>query len=254
MTENRSVYIHPDGPMHESDGPSLFSAFAASSRYGDVRDKMLGFLSEHAAEGTEPGKELYGRFSGGVYEELAYFALGEGTESDLLLSPDDTLQYFHQYLYPSNKLSNYGFTTALEKISVPDGIRLSVGEDSSTPLAVYEYTLIQTSERYKPYFEPKHYSHRRRRQDYPQLFRDTPLVFVVPSQSGLANHIKKSIGKDDVEVIELPFEHRDFGKFIENLVRPIFEEAGFPKKDKEVDPYEAANKNGFTEISVVSFT
>lgn len=211
-------------PRFEIEGVSLFDEFPLSVRYLALQQRMIDHLT--GISGIDIDLSLLPtEFAGAVFEEFAYFAIGGTTEETTLLPPDETFKYFQHYLHPDGLTIEHAFTTGLNGISIPDGLRLKVDEDASYPEAVYEYTLTTKRERTGPYFEPKYYHHQIRARDFPGFFEGVPLVFVVPTQDGLPETIANQVGvgKRKVGVLELPFSHLEFRGYVEGLLKPILE-------------------------------
>lgn len=209
-------------------GERLFAEFATTQRYRDLQAKMSEMLKNTFSKGEIPSKDLLRHFSGAMFEEIAYYKLAEETAHSALLAPEETFKYFQQYLYPDAPIFSDFLATSLKGISVPDGLLVTIDGETSLPKAVYEYTLTKLGEHQRPYFAPKYNAHHRHRQDYPRLFGNASLVFVVPSETGLADSIKASIGRSGVDVVELPFTHSAFGGFSLRTAMKLVQNVGFP--------------------------
>lgn len=96
MVEDGIVKVDEDDKKRDS----LFAQFALTSSYAELQQRMFDLLVENRQAKNGAITDLYRSFVGALYEEIAYFALGERVEPQVLLSPRSTFEYYQLYLYP----------------------------------------------------------------------------------------------------------------------------------------------------------
>lgn len=160
-----------------------------------------------------------GELAGKVFQEIAYeYTAARISEYFTLLSPDDTLDFFSD-LYPSKvKRRNKYNLTSLMGVAVPDGLlydqRLQqFPENPDIISALYEYTLVSDL---NSYLNSKVYAIRKILGEFPSLFGEAEIVFVIPHGRD------KAKGLENFGTIKtLPFTSKEFSVYLRNFANQI---------------------------------
>ena len=182
----------------------------------DSFQEILGEAQYMLATSSEDANEAISRLSGGLFEDIASIYLirkeaKNNSERTVVLTAN-VLSFFTD-LYPNASVVHNTITTdSLKGASVPDGLII----DKLGIVSVCEYTLREGQQ----YFEDKYHKFRTKKRNFPELFANSNLLFVVPKTVRPAmEKIKENIGDSTVQFLELPFSRTEFRKFIEKVAR-----------------------------------
>lgn len=191
-------------PLPIKTRKQLLRWFEQSQRFKDIYTEALRyFLIPMSDEEIEETKE---RLAGKLYQSIAfsYFA-GKQTEGQILLSPTRTLTFYERlYLNTPRVKHRFGLDSLLG-ISVPDSLRIRMEENSYQISAVYEYTLTRKS----AYYEDKIAAFSYDIINFPHLFAQSRLVFILPR----VDHLPTAIKESSALASYIPFKHSQFRHF-----------------------------------------
>lgn len=138
-------------------------------------------------------------FAARVFEQIAYFfMLNSGV--GLVTSPTETFE-FYRWLYPNNQLrSNALGFNSIRGVTVPDGLLVEKLHGLYNIIAVCEYTLTGDTK----IFEYKFRGFERVRRDFPAVFDEAQLVFLVPD----GYNPPASLNNPDVAFEFAPFPYK----------------------------------------------
>ena len=124
---------------------------------------------------AEDIKSLENRFVGRVFECIGYFFM-LNRSLGLVTSPQETLD-FYRWLYPKPQLrrSALGFDS-IRGVNMPDGLLIEEQHGLYKVVEVCEYTTVRDTE----YFEYKFRGFKRIKKDFPAVFDEAQLLFLVP--------------------------------------------------------------------------
>lgn len=156
--------------------------------------------------------EFRKHFAGSCYQFMSYsYHATKQPEGLVLLSPSRTLA-LHESLFPEARKFTSPFGLDSLEISTPDGLQIQDNRGAPKILSVIEYTLTGD----KDYLQKKLEAYEQKVQQFPKLFGNTQLVFVMPSvRSG--GFISPVIRESKARVIEMPFTHEQFRKFASSI-------------------------------------
>lgn len=190
-------------------GKSILSWFEESDSFRQIYEQAMEYhLMPHTDEKLGQFRR---RFAGRLYEDLAFsFLTSIEYPSRIVLSPKRTLA-FYQRLYLDSDVIEEGFgLDSLEGIFVPDGLVVEEQGSVERIVAVSEYTVRGD----EGYFKRKLRGFSSESEEYPQLFDDAYLLFVVPDQAALIRNAPKS---GNFKFRTIPFTHEQFRDFIDSI-------------------------------------
>lgn len=182
----------------------------------DSFQKILGEAKHILSTSSEDANEVISKLSGGLFQDIAsIYLIGKEERNSLertVVLPANVFSFFTN-LYPNASVIHNTITTeSLKGASVPDGLII----DKLGIVSVCEYTLNEG----QSYFEDKYYKFRTKKRNFPWLFTNSNLLFVVPNTvHPVMEKIKENIGDSTVQFLEIPFSRNEFRKFIEKVLR-----------------------------------
>lgn len=162
-------------------------------------------------------------FVGSCYQFMSYsYHAIKQPEGLVLLSPSRTLALY-QSLFPEahkRRKSTSPLGLGSLDISTPDGLQIQDNRGAPKVLRVIEYTLSSDED----YFQNKLEVYEKRVKQFPKLFGNTQLVFVMPSRMS-GGFISPVIRENKARVIRMPFNHKQFREFINDIFEDYRPEA-----------------------------
>ena len=162
-------------------------------------------------------------FVGSCYQFMSYsYHATKQPEGLVLLSPSRTLALY-QSLFPEarkRRKSTSPLGLGSLDVSTPDGLQIQDNKGAPKILRVIEYTLTSDED----YFQNKLEVYEKRVKQFPKLFGKTQLVFVMPSRMP-GGFISPVIRESEARVIRMPFNHKEFREFINDIFEDYRPEA-----------------------------
>ena len=188
---------------------SLLEAYLGSERFEQAYNATRNYLLMPRTD--KELEEIRKRFAGRLYEDLAYiFMANEEFQSGVILSPERAFE-FYRAMYPNKDIIEHPFgSNSLKGISVPDGIAVRENEGIDSIVGVCEYTLSG----HRGIFQDKYEWFNARKRNFPGLFSNAQLLFVVPNKTSLLGAAK---GRNQVRFNKMPFTHEQFRNFIDKV-------------------------------------
>lgn len=168
---------------------------------------------------------LRDHFAGKMFQDIAFTSCALSQPQDcILLSPEKTLEFWEK-LYPKNRVIKSPFgLDSIEGISVPDGMVVNEQNDISE---AYEYTLSIRRE----YFSRSSDAFKISKGDFPELFENTPLVFVAPK------HLYSR------HTTQMPFTQLQFRVFMDDIYEHYMADRDYSLTLNEIGEWSRAEKN-----------
>ncbi len=191
----------------------LIKGFGLSHAFTDGYQEAVRFhLMPHSPQ------EMRGFLKYFVGAEFQGIALNSTPELTLL--PDNVLRFYRK-MYPHIPVVEHPLgLTSLMGISVPDGLGISIDQPGKASVTnVYECSLTNRVDGYERHYK----GFLIRRREFPDIFKDSQLVFITPKESQLPSDIKKD---PNVRVVELAISRKQFSDYIDGLYgfyRPGFD-------------------------------
>lgn len=188
---------------------SLLEAYLGSERFEQAYNAARNYLLMPRTD--KKLEEFKGIFTGRMYEDLAYiFMANTELQSGVILSPERAFE-FYRAMYPNKDIIQHPFgSNSLKGISVPDGITVRENDGIESIVGVCEYTLSG----HRDIFPNKYKRFNARKRDFPELFSNAHLLFVVPTKAGLLRAAKR---RDEVRFDKMPFTHEQFRNFVDKV-------------------------------------
>ena len=197
-----------EAQIPDPDSINLFDWYKKDGRFSHTYHEAMGYT-------LIPGLNLAGsrnledNFAGITFENIAFTvcALKENSNGIVVLSPKRTNQLF-KYFYPNAPRVDFAFRedSLGGDASIPDGIGIDESDlKDNTILNIYEYTLSGKKE----VFDEKYDVFKKKKRNFPQLFSNASLVFVLPKSAVLPN-----VNANDIRFIQTNFTRSDFRDFM----------------------------------------
>lgn len=196
-----------EAQIPDPDLINLFDWYKKDVRFRNTYHQAMGYalIPGFNSAGSHT---LENNFAGITFENIAFIvcALKENGNGIIVLSPTRAKELF-KYFYPNAPRVDFPFRedSLGGDVSIPDGIGTNESDLDNTILSIYEYTLSGREE----VFKEKYDFFRTKKRNFPQLFSNASLVFVVPKTT-----IWPNLNASDIRFIQTNFTRPDFRDFM----------------------------------------
>lgn len=197
-----------EAQIPDPDSINLFEWYKKDGRFTHTYHAAMGYALIPGLNSVGD-RNLAGNFAGVTFENIAFIvcALKEKSNGITVLSPRRTNELF-KHLYPNARRFDFPFRedSLGGDISIPDGIGIDESDLTGNTISnIYEFTLSRTEK----VFDGKYDFFRKKKRNFPKLFSNTSLVFVLPKSATLPNG-----NGSDIRFIETNFTRSDFNDFM----------------------------------------
>ena len=208
--QRQSLAMENSLPKSTKSFEELEAWFKGTKRFHQIYlESSIYFCTPRTGEQVAEFKKY---FVGSCYQFMSYsYHATKQPEGRVLLSPSRTLA-LHESLFPKARKYTNPLGLGSLDVSVPNGLQIQDNRGAPKISSVVDYTLTGNED----YFQNKLEVYEQRVQQFPKLFGNTQLVFVIPSRRS-GGFIPAAIRESEARVIRMPFSHKQFRRFIDGI-------------------------------------
>lgn len=199
---------------HIEQLPGFRDTFEQSPHFQPFIDRVTGLLETYTPHSAHDFLES---FTGCLFEELSYARLLKNLTRRLtLLSPQETIEYFHK-LYPEIALFQTRLQVSLDHRYVPDGLILKGDRVEK----IVEYSSKGKDTALVDYMRKKQRSVRQLRRMHPAQFGGAELVIMF-TQDVHDTLIGRGVKPKGITLDPIPISHHHVHQYAHQLARRHF--------------------------------